>query len=187
MMAWRDSRFRVSFLPGSSPRPEHRSDARRLRGAEARGCFVVLVGPDESARLPSHVRCWPIIADRPLLSLPSAVGRSMAIGTRSNISAASERAAADLQCLAGSASSETQSDAGWCPEFVRPALKRSLLVVGDRWMFGYIVQPEAMKFHGPEWLARAVLHLLPRPHLIVNLAAPPSVIRGGNKTDAVAD
>jgi hypothetical protein len=26
-------------------------------------------------------------------------------------------------------------------------------------------------------LARAVLHLLPRPHLIVNLAAPPHVIR----------
>jgi thymidylate kinase len=60
---------------------------------------------------------------------------------------------------------------------VRPALKRSFLVVGDRWMYGYIVQPAAMKFHGPDLLARAVLHLLPRPHLIVNLAAPPHVIR----------
>ena len=61
---------------------------------------------------------------------------------------------------------------------VRPALKRGLLIVGDRWMYGYIVQPEAMKFHGPDLLARAVLRLLPRPHLIVNLAAPPRVIRG---------
>ena len=61
---------------------------------------------------------------------------------------------------------------------VRPALKRGLLIVGDRWMYGYIVQPEAMKFHGPDLLARAVLRLLPRPHLIVNLAAPPCVIRG---------
>ena len=61
---------------------------------------------------------------------------------------------------------------------VRPALKRGLLIVGDRWMYGYIVQPEAMKFHGPDLLARAVLRLLPRPHLIVNLTAPPRVIRG---------
>jgi len=45
-------------------------------------------------------------------------------------------------------------------------------------MYGYIVQPDAMKFHGPDLLARAVLRLLPRPHLIVNLAAPPHVIRG---------
>jgi thymidylate kinase len=60
---------------------------------------------------------------------------------------------------------------------VRPALKRGLLVVGDRWMYGYVVQPDAMKFHGPDRLARAVLRLLPRPHLIVNLTAPPYVIR----------
>jgi hypothetical protein len=44
-------------------------------------------------------------------------------------------------------------------------------------MYGYLVQPEAMKFHGPDRLARAVLRLLPRPHLIVNLSAPPYVIR----------
>ena len=61
---------------------------------------------------------------------------------------------------------------------VRPALKRGLLIVGDRWMYGYLVQPEAMKFHGPDLFARAVLRLLPRPHLIVNLAAPPRVVRG---------
>jgi thymidylate kinase len=60
---------------------------------------------------------------------------------------------------------------------VRPALKRGLLIVGDRWMYGYVVQPEAMKFHGPDLLARAVLRLLPRPHLIVNLTAPPYIIR----------
>ena len=60
---------------------------------------------------------------------------------------------------------------------VRPALKRSFLVVGDRWMFGYLIQPDAMKFHGPNLLARAALRVLPRPHLIVNLTAPPEIIR----------
>ena len=38
-------------------------------------------------------------------------------------------------------------------------------------------QPYALKFHGPEFLARAAMRLLPRPHLTVNLAAPPHVIR----------
>ena len=44
-------------------------------------------------------------------------------------------------------------------------------------MYGYLVQPDALKFQGPDALARAILRLLPRPHLIVNLAAPPYVIR----------
>jgi thymidylate kinase len=60
---------------------------------------------------------------------------------------------------------------------VRPALKNRWLIVGDRGMYGYVVQPYALKFHGPDWLAQAVMHLLPRPHLIVNLTAPPHVIR----------
>ena len=60
---------------------------------------------------------------------------------------------------------------------VRPALKRSFLIVGDRWMYGYLIQPGAMKFHGPDLLPRAVLRLLPQPHLIVNLTAPPHIIR----------
>ena len=60
---------------------------------------------------------------------------------------------------------------------VRPALKHSFLIIGDRWMYGYVVQPDALKFHGPSVLARAILHVLPRPHLIVNLTAPPNIIR----------
>ena len=44
-------------------------------------------------------------------------------------------------------------------------------------MYGYVVQPYALRFHGPKSLARAVMRLLPRPHLVVNLAAPPHVIR----------
>ena len=60
---------------------------------------------------------------------------------------------------------------------VRPALKRRWLVVGDRWLYGYLVQPHAMKFYGPDLLARGIVRLLPRPDLIVNLAAPAPVIR----------
>jgi hypothetical protein len=60
---------------------------------------------------------------------------------------------------------------------VRPAVKRNWLVVGDRWMYGYLVQPTAVKFYGPELLARTIVRLLPRPDLIVNLSAPAPVIR----------
>jgi thymidylate kinase len=59
---------------------------------------------------------------------------------------------------------------------IRPALKRNCLVVGDRWMYGYLVQPDALRFGGPERLARAVVRLLPRPDLIVNLSAPSQLI-----------
>ncbi len=59
---------------------------------------------------------------------------------------------------------------------IRPALKRNCLVVGDRWMYGYLVQPDALRFRGPERLARAVVRLLPRPDLIVNLSAPSQLI-----------
>jgi thymidylate kinase len=59
---------------------------------------------------------------------------------------------------------------------IRPALKRNCLVVGDRWMYGYLVQPDALRFCGPERLARAVVRLLPRPDLIVNLSAPSQLI-----------
>ena len=68
MMAWRDSRFRVSFLPGSSPRPDTASGLRQTteRGPVARGDASWSSSDQmESARLPSHVRCWPIIEDRP--------------------------------------------------------------------------------------------------------------------------
>ena len=60
---------------------------------------------------------------------------------------------------------------------VRPALKRGALVVGDRWSYGYLVQPEALRFHGPSWMAALCVRLLPRPHKVVNLTASVEEIR----------
>jgi thymidylate kinase len=61
---------------------------------------------------------------------------------------------------------------------VRPALARGTLVVADRWAYGYMVQPHALKFFGPAWLARVAVTSLPAPDLVANLTAPPDVIRG---------
>lgn len=60
---------------------------------------------------------------------------------------------------------------------IRPALQRGSLVVGDRWAYGYAVHPQALRFYGPHWLALCTLRALPRPDLVVNLSAPPEVIR----------
>jgi energy-coupling factor transporter ATP-binding protein EcfA2 len=60
---------------------------------------------------------------------------------------------------------------------VRPAMAKGMLVIGDRGMFGYLVQPHALKFHGPASFARQMLRLLPPPALVVNLAAPPHIVR----------
>ena len=91
---------------------------------------------------------------------------------------AGEGRAAGRLCSVGFGFSEMPSRCwGGYLRTVRPALKRGWLVIGDRWMYGYLVQPAALKFHGPDLLARAVVRLLPRPHLVVNLSAPSQLIR----------
>jgi hypothetical protein len=60
---------------------------------------------------------------------------------------------------------------------IAPAIRRGTLVVGDRWLYGYLVQPQALRYYGPAGLADAAVRLLPRPDLVVNLHAPPSLIR----------
>jgi hypothetical protein len=59
---------------------------------------------------------------------------------------------------------------------VRPALRLGTVVVADRWAYGYIVQPHALKFFGPDWVARLVVASLPAPDLVANLTAPSAVI-----------
>jgi ATPase family associated with various cellular activities (AAA) len=59
---------------------------------------------------------------------------------------------------------------------IRPALRRGSLVIADRWAYGYVVQPAALRFYGPASLATAAIGLLPRPDLVVNLSAPSEVV-----------
>jgi thymidylate kinase len=60
---------------------------------------------------------------------------------------------------------------------VEPALKKGVLVIADRWIYGYCAQPQALRFWGPPSLARAMVRALPRPTLVVNLHAPAAVVR----------
>ena len=62
--------------------------------------------------------------------------------------------------------------------WIRPALRHGKLVVGDRWIYGYVAQPIALGFGGPFWLARLASQMAPRPDLVVRLSAPADVIAG---------
>jgi thymidylate kinase len=59
---------------------------------------------------------------------------------------------------------------------IKPLIRRGFLVIGDRWLFNYFVQPLSVRYYGPEWLARLAFGIVPGPDLIVNLVAPPAVI-----------
>jgi thymidylate kinase len=60
---------------------------------------------------------------------------------------------------------------------IRPALRRGALVVGDRWGYGYVGQPAALRYRGPDWLARWAAGLFPAPHVTAVLLAPVAVLQ----------
>lgn len=60
---------------------------------------------------------------------------------------------------------------------VAPTLRAGVDVVCDRWAYGYLAQPMALRFSGPEWLARLALRAMPQPSLVLNLHAAPTTVR----------
>jgi hypothetical protein len=60
---------------------------------------------------------------------------------------------------------------------IAPTLRAGVDVVGDRWAYGYLIQPTALKFSGPKWLASLALRALPQPNFVVNLHAAPDTVR----------
>lgn len=61
---------------------------------------------------------------------------------------------------------------------VWPHLLRQRLVIGDRYLFNYWVDPASVCYSGPAWFVRAMLSFAPKPDLVVALVAPPDVIHG---------
>lgn len=70
---------------------------------------------------------------------------------------------------------------------IRPAVRNGTTVLGDRWLYGYLAQPRALKFHGPEWVARFALFLAPRPDLVVLLEAPAAVVHARKPELSIAE
>lgn len=59
---------------------------------------------------------------------------------------------------------------------VYPRLRRSGLVLFDRYYQDLLVDPRRHRYGGPMWLAHLAGRFFPRPHLVVLLDAPPEVL-----------
>ena len=70
--------------------------------------------------------------------------------------------------------------------WMRPARRHGTLIIGDRWVYGYVTQPVALGFGGPSWLARLACQIAPRPDLVVRLNAPSEVV-AARKSDLTPD
>ena len=55
-------------------------------------------------------------------------------------------------------------------------MNKGALVVGDRWIYGYVGQPDALGYSGPVWLAKLAVRLAPRPDFLLLLTADPGLI-----------
>ena len=143
------------------------------------GRFVVLVGPDgvgkttvASALLDGWTGPRGYVYFRPTLSGRPPTGPPPPTGARGNKNPPAEpRPLGWLRLLR----SLLLFWIGYL-RTLRPVLREGGLVVADRWGYAYAVQPGAVRFFGPDALGRLGVRLLPRPHLVANLAAPPAVV-----------
>lgn len=149
-----------------------------MKKVSARGAFLVVVGPDGVGKT--------TVADALLDGSPPGSGYfHFRPGPTERLSPRPPEQADPMPKHAG----PTSRPAGWVRlavsfvrfwvgylAVVRPAVRSGGFVVGDRWAYGYIVQPASLRFAGPAWLARLMVAGLPSPDLVVNLQAPPDVV-----------
>lgn len=59
---------------------------------------------------------------------------------------------------------------------IMPAVRRSQLVVFDRYIYDLLVDSKRIRYGGPAWLIRLAAHVVPRPDLVILLDAPADVL-----------
>lgn len=59
---------------------------------------------------------------------------------------------------------------------IAPAMRRSQLIVFDRYIYDLLVDSKRVRYGGPAWLLRLAARIVPHPDLVVLLDAPPDVL-----------
>jgi thymidylate kinase len=66
-------------------------------------------------------------------------------------------------------------------------LARSTLVLHDRHLVDALVDPKRYRYSGPIWLLHLIWWLIPRPHLVILLDAPPEVLQARKQEVSFAE
>ncbi len=64
---------------------------------------------------------------------------------------------------------------------VRPLVKRGYLVLVDRFVYNYWIDPVSLRYSGPDWCLRLAAFLFPKPDLVLSLEAEPEVLLSRKK------
>jgi thymidylate kinase len=59
---------------------------------------------------------------------------------------------------------------------IAPAMRRSQLIVFDRYVYDLLVDSKRVRYGGPVWLLRLAARLVPHPNMVILLDAPPEVL-----------
>jgi len=59
---------------------------------------------------------------------------------------------------------------------IAPAMRRSQLIVFDRYMYDLLVDSKRIRYGGPAWLLRFASAVVPHPNVVILLDAPPEVL-----------
>lgn len=70
---------------------------------------------------------------------------------------------------------------------IRPHLRRNRLVLGDRYLFNYLLDPKSVRYGAAPCWVRLALRLVPKPDIVISLVADPDVIHARKDELTVAE